>query len=762
MTDDTLDGLLPVDAEVDLTNCDREPIHRPGGVQAHGALALLHPDTLQVLAASRNAEAVLGIRHGRAVPDALAPAVAELRDEAAEAPRDADGFTDGGALEPLTVDLGGTAYDLSVHRTPEGLLLEGEPTQAIELDTLSRRGPVRRALAALDRVQGVAGLLDEVVRQVRALTGYDRVMVYRFDADGSGEVVAEARRDADEPFLGLRYPATDVPEQARTLYVLNRIRVLGDVDAAPVPVDGVAEPLDLRYAALRAVSPVHLEYLRNMGVQATMSVSIVQDGALWGLIACHHHRPFVPPPRVRSAVDLVGQVLAMQLESRIRSDASAAASERLEAVVRITERAVGADLLSDALAVGEPSLLDVVPAEGAAIVLDERVMTLGTTPPADSLETLLRALGETVGGALLATAECTDDLPDAAPSIAPLAGVLAVPITPDWRAGVLWFRREAALSVTWAGRPGKQSVQEADGSTTLLPRASFAAWTESVAGRCGPFDPADRLAASELRRAVVRVVLARVQELARLNEDLERSNEELDAFTYIASHDLKEPLRGIHNYAQFVIEDYADTLDDAGRQKLDTIARLSHRLDAFIDSLLEYSRVGREQLRLRPVPLAEAVAEAADLLPTRLDGAELVVGDLPTVQADRPRVIEVMTNLIGNAVKYNASDVPRVTVEARPAAALGAEDRERIGDARHVITVRDNGIGIPERHRESVFRIFKRLHGRDAYGGGTGAGLTIVERIVRRHGGVIWVTAPPDGGTAFHFTLEPRGDLSRQ
>ena len=755
MSQSTLDGLLPADASVDLTNCDREPIHTPGGVQPHGALVVLDPETLAVRAHA-GAE-LLGAALGEPLGGALGDAVAELRDEARAEPTDARGFTVGGALEPLPVTLGGAPYDVSAHLGPDGLVVEAEPATLGGADALSARGPVRRALAALDRSSGVAGLLDQTVVQVRALTGYDRVMVYRFHPDLSGEIVAEARRDADEPFLGLRYPATDIPEQARALYVLNRVRLLGDRLAAPAPVQGLDRPLDMRYAALRAVSPVHLKYLENMGVRAAMSVSIVRDGELWGLIACHHHAPMVPTPRVRAAVDLLGQVVAMQIESRGRHDAAAAAAERLEAVARVTERAAGAASIPDAVVTGAPGLLDVLPADGAAILLDGAVATVGDAPPADRVGPLMRALRQAAADGLTAEVDCADDLPDDAPDLGEAAGVLAVPITPDWRSGIAWFRRSQAQAVTWAGRPGKNAVQEADGTTTLVPRASFAAWTESVSDRCAPFEASDRLAAGELRRALVRVVLARVQELARLNEDLARSNEELDAFTYIASHDLKEPLRGIHNYAQFVIEDYAEALDDAGRDKLDTIARLSRRLDGFIDSLLEYSRVGRQDLEMHPVPLAEAVREAQDLLASRLEGAVLEVGALPTVQADRPRVVEVLTNLISNAVKYNSSETPRVVVEARPAAALSAEERARVGDAGHVITVRDNGIGIPERHRESVFRIFKRLHGRDAFGGGSGAGLTIVERIVRRHGGVIWVEGAPGGGTAFHFSLEPRG-----
>jgi signal transduction histidine kinase len=245
-------------------------------------------------------------------------------------------------------------------------------------------------------------------------------------------------------------------------------------------------------------------------------------------------------------------------------------------------------------------------------------------------------------------------------------------------------------------------------------------------------------------------------ELEQSNRELEASNRELDDFAYVASHDLKEPLRGIHNYAGFLVEDYADRLDAAGRAKLETLMRLARRMENLIDTLLHYSRVGRVDLAIEPVDLAAVVFEVVDSLAPVLTerGAEVaVVERLPTVRCDRARIDEVFRNLVVNAVKYNDRSEKHVEIGCLPAGTAAGGVSPSPGEG-PVFYVRDNGIGIPARHHEVVFEIFKRLHGRDSYGGGTGAGLTIVKKVVERHGGRIWLVSEPSEGSTFFFTLQ--------
>ena len=280
-------------------------------------------------------------------------------------------------------------------------------------------------------------------------------------------------------------------------------------------------------------------------------------------------------------------------------------------------------------------------------------------------------------------------------------------------------------------------------SSALSPRRSFAEWQQTVRGRSRPWHPGEIAAARQLRQLLLESVLR--QDIQALNDELQRSNEELDSFAYIASHDLKEPLRGIHNYSAMLSEDYAEQLDEEGQERLGTLMRLSQRMDTLLESLLYYSRVGRLELKIRPVDLQALLDEVLEGLALRVreTGAEIRIPQpLPTLPCDGVRAGEVFHNLIGNALKYNDKADPWVEIGWREEP-----------DAPVVFYVRDNGIGIKHRHRETVFRIFKRLHARDAYGGGTGAGLTIVQRIIERHGGRIWLESEPGMGTTFFFTL---------
>jgi light-regulated signal transduction histidine kinase (bacteriophytochrome) len=374
---------------------------------------------------------------------------------------------------------------------------------------------------------------------------------------------------------------------------------------------------------------------------------------------------------------------------------------------------------------------------------------LGATPPEPVIAQLTDWLSQESADIIF----CTHALPQQYAAIAPFkaiaSGLLAVRLARARQSYLLWFRPEVIQSVSWGGNPEKPVTLEA-GSARLSPRTSFAIWKETVTQTSLPWRPCELTAARDLRRAIIDLVMARMEELARLNEELTRSNIELDSFAYVASHDLKEPLRGLHNYAHFLIEDYGDQIDDAGKDKLATLVRLTQRMEALIDSLLHYSRVGRAELTWVEVDLNAVLADVVNLLEPRLreSSAEIrVLRPLPRVRADQTRVREVFSNLITNAIKYN--DTPQKWVEIGYTPVPSAE-----GGPSYVFSVRDNGIGVPEEHQETIFRIFKRLHGRDEYGGGVGAGLTITKKIVERHGGAIWLTSQPGAGATFWFTLE--------
>lgn len=755
---------LPAGTPIDLTTCDREPIHVPGAIQPHGVLLALSEPDLVVRHASTNTAELLGVDAHGLIGTALASSP-HVPDGAALAARLAT-LQDRGAGPIVVGWVGGDgttlALDAFAHRHDGLLLLELLPTDAATDAGADRYAGVREALRRMAGVSSVVELAQRIAGEVRTLTGFDRVMVYRFDRDWSGHVIAEEKREDLESYLDLHYPASDIPVQARLLYTTNWVRAIPHIlyePAAIVPVlreDGEAagRPVDLSHAVLRSVSPMHVEYLSNMGIDATLTISLMDGPKLWGLIACHHYGRKELPWPLRAAAEFLGEVVSLHLSTTQDSE---------EHAERARIRGVQQDLVAllsepDAFPgalVGEQRLLEVVGASGAIVQVGGERVLLGDTPPGDRVDALLRhvrAVAAEGDGGLVETSSLPLDAPEFEDLKDVASGVVAAPVSVDRRDWIVWLRPEFVRTVSWGGDPTKPVEQSPDGMK-LQPRRSFALWRETVRRTSEPWTAAQLEAAEELRTTIVGVVVRRAEDLARLNLELSRSNAELDQFAYIASHDLKEPLRGLTNYVTYLTEDHLQDLDDEGRERVATIMRLAYRMEDLIDTLLHYSRVGRVDLAVADVDLGELLQATLDLHRAALDdgGIEVrVPAALPTIRCDTVRVRELLNNLVSNAIKYQdpGKDEHWIEITCEERVPPEAEDPER------VFLVRDNGIGIREKHLKTIFRIFKRLHARDRFGGGTGSGLTLAEKIVERHHGRIWAESNYGEGTTMCFTLK--------
>ena len=742
---------------VDLTNCDREPIHIPGTIQPHGVLLALTEPDWRIVQCSANSFTYFARHPGDLLGQPLSTLLnsndlttlnAILSSEQVEA----------NPLYTLTVGSGPQRFDLIAHRSNGLLVIEFEPaTQSEQASSLRVYRMVKNVVTACQRTTSVRTFAQTLAAAVRKLTGFDRVMVYQFQPDASGHVIAEEVRSDLTPYLDLHYPASDIPQQARALYLRSWLRLIPDVTYEPVPLVAIdpadsSIPLDLSYAALRSVSPIHIEYLKNMGASASMSISLLKNGQLWGLVACHHHSgPCYLQYDLRAACEFLGHVVSLQIvEKEIMEDAAYTIALQAVLAQLIQQMSVANDVLAG-LTSYEHNVSQYIEAGGVAVCLDGQYVLLGATPPESALGPLLDWLTQTVTDDLFITNTLPQHYPAMLPLKASASGLLALRLARTRPNYILWFRPEVLQTVNWGGNPTKPVELTADGAS-LSPRRSFALWEETVAATSLPWRPSEVLAARELRRAIIDLVLYKIDELARLNVELTRSNVELDSFAYVASHDLKEPLRGLHNYAHFLIEDYGDIIDVEGQAKLATLVRLTQRMEALIDTLLHYSRVGRAELACVEVDLEGELADVISLLGPRLQegGVEVrIPRPLPRIHVDQARVKEVFSNLIANAIKYNDHALRWVELGY---VVLPPDVEVPVAEP-YVFYVRDNGIGIPEEHQETIFRIFKRLHGRDEYGGGVGAGLTIVKKIVERHGGAIWLTSQMGEGTTFWFTF---------
>jgi chemotaxis family two-component system sensor kinase Cph1 len=731
--------------------CAREPIHIPGSIQPHGHLLAFEGEDLRLSHASAGAAAVLAATlpdaFGRRIEEAL-PAGAALRDALR-------------AIPPARIvqlgrfrGAGGTAFQAIGHLSPDGLRvleLEAEaaddgPDAATTLEALYPG--VRDAFARLGRAASVAELAATTAAAVRRITGFDRVLIYRFEENWDGVVVAEDGNGRLPSYLDLRFPASDIPAQARALYGVNPQRLIADVDYVPVQILAArpGPPLDLTYSALRSVSPVHREYMRNMGTPASMSVSVLRaDGRLWGLISCHHAEPRRVPFAARNACDLLGQMFAVRAAAR-EDMAQVEERARLKgATARLLARMAASESFVDGLVKAPEDLLGLTGATGAAVVADGVVAAVGRTPPEAELRRIVDWLFGSGQREVFETASLAEALPSAAPHAEDASGLLAVAVSRLRPSYVLWFRPELVRTVTWGGDPRKVAGATPD---RLHPRHSFAAWAETVRLRARPWSAAEVEAARDLRSAVVDIVLRAAEERAELTSRLERMNRELAAFSYSVSHDLRAPFRHIVGFAELLREREGGRLSEQGARYIATIVEAAETAGRLVDALLNFSHMGRTALVRIDFDPAVLVAEVwRSLAPDIGDRTvEFHLGPMPQAYGDPTMLRQVFQNLLSNALKYSrGSDPARISVECR-------ETIEGL-----VFSVADNGVGFDMSYAHKLFGVFQRLHRAEQFEG-IGIGLANVKRIVERHGGRVWAEGVPGSGATFLFSLPPRGE----
>ncbi len=526
-----VDGFVPVGTPIDLDNCAREPIHIPGSIQPRGVLVVLREPAFVIRQVSANVAELLG----RAVDEVLGQHLSALIgiDQAARVQQAASTFGELRQRNPLEchVEVNGDvrAFDAILRREPGGVLL-------VELEIAYGERPfsfpntyqaVRSSVEELNQATTLTELYNTTARAVRDLTGFDRVMVYRYDAHYNGEVVAEAKRDDLNPFLGLHYPSTDIPAQARALYEKNWIRLISDVDYTPTPLVPAVDPetgtpLDLTYATLRSVSPIHIEYLQNMGVHASMSISLLRRGKLWGLIACHHYSgPHLPPFGTRAAAEFLGSTLSLRLVDQFEDDQLHRRLTSQAVLAKLTAATLGDDEPIASALLGAPDLLDLVPADGVVVNIDGDTEVRGSVPPTD----VVAAVAEWARGAGddVASSEClSQDVPALRIDPQVAAGALALNL-PDAQYAI-WFRREVQRSVDWGGDPHNKAIAVSEGDEVRLsPRRSFERWREVVRERSEPWTLTETESAEALRRHLVESLYRRTRSALRMAETMQLS-----------------------------------------------------------------------------------------------------------------------------------------------------------------------------------------------------------------------------------------------
>lgn len=725
---------------VDLTNCDREPIHIPGAIQPHGALLACRLPDLLIEQASDNLSEMLGVSAGSALGR---NAEAFFSRESATALRlvaHSNRPRDEGPLRIVAAN--GRPFDAVLHRaSDEILVIELEPPSG----ELSFHPRLRRSVARFSRTQRIEELWADAADEVRALTGFDRVMVYRFDAEWNGEVVAESQRGDLESFLGLHYPASDIPAQARRLYTINWLRFIGDVNYEPVALraDRHRPPLDMSFCVLRSVSPIHCEYLRNMGVTASMSISLLRDERLWGLIACHHYSgPKVVPYPVRESSEFLGRALSWHIASRLREETATRGLAVKHVESQLIHAMNAAGDYRDGLATS--ALLALTNATGAAVLVENELRTIGETPAEQDIRDLARWLCTEQRDELFVTDRLGAQYAQQALERT-ASGVLAVALSRELGDFVIWFRPSAERVVSWGGEPSKQVV-DAGGIPRLSPRGSFALWKETVRGRSEPWQDWEQAAASDLRLALLASVRRRAADLRELNDKLIAADRSKDMFLAAVSHELRTPLHAILGWVQRI---QGGTLDPQKMHKaLEIIERNARIQSQLVDDLLDVARMVEGKLSIDPSPvdLASVVENAIDSVSLSIEsaGIELAVTDLAPcrVIGDPARLQQVTWNLLTNAFKFTP-------VRGRIQVALHRND------GMVELTVTDSGQGLTPESIDKLFEPFWQVgQGSAQARKGLGLGLAISRHIVELHGGTIAAESRGLGhGATFRVSL---------
>ncbi|MCF5702761.1 ATP-binding protein [Pseudomonas syringae] len=733
-----------------LANCADEPIRFPGAIQPHGLLLTLSEPALEIVQVSANVAALLDREPlgliGQPLAQLIGDAEAAQVREALLQPALSD-------TPPLHFRLNGTAFDGLLHRHQGVLILELE----IHVENFQPRNVagnqthLGRMLQRLHAATSLQALYDISVKEIQAMTGYDRVLIYRFEEEGHGQVIAEASDPSMEVFNGLFFPASDIPEQARELYRTNWLRIIPNADYQPVPLlpklrPDTDTPLDLSFATLRSVSPIHCQYMKNMGVLSSMSISLLKGDKLWGLISCGNRQPLHVPHELRAACQTIGQVLSLQISAMEALEISRQREEKVEALALLNQAMIDSPQnVFDGLANQPQVLMALNNAGGIAIIEDNQLHRYGNCPEPAQIRALHKWLQDS-GEPVFASHNLASVYPPAAEYQQVASGVLAMSLPKPVDNGVLWFRPEVKENINWSGDPRKPlDLENSDAGLRLRPRTSFEIWKVEMAGIATKWSHGDLFAANDLRRSALENDLARQ---VRREQEAVRARDELVA---VVSHDLRNPMTVISMLCGMLQKAFSSDGPHTSRRistAIDTMQQAAGRMNTLLEDLLDTSKIdaGRYSITPQKLDVGQMFEEAQALLaPLALDkdiSISFAADPDLRIHADPERLFQVLSNLVGNAIKFT----PRLGTVGVHAKSVGDEI---------VFTVRDSGEGIPKEHLPHVFDRYWTV--KEGNPNGTGLGLYITQGIVEAHGGRIVAESEPGQGSEFRFTV-PRLD----
>jgi len=726
----------------DLSNCDSEPLKYIQTIQGFSAIIGVRIVDMKIIQTSSNVSEFLPFSTLDLLDNPLSTVMHTHTIDILKKGIAINSFS---GLNPIVLPhTTNIQSDLVViaHLSGDDLILEIEKINKKEF-AVEFINKMDEALLHIQSSKEHKIVLDNLAKAVKDITEYDRVMVYRFDEDYNGEVVAESKELFLEPYLGLHYPASDIPAQARALYRKNRIRMIADVfESPPMMVHGKEaeqeRALDFTKVTARGVSPIHLEYLGNMGVHASLSCAIIENDTLWGLIACHHYQGSKELSyQVRNMLRFMAQIVSGHL-SLVRANSYRDKLLHSQTVKNtLFEQVDVSNDLVTGLLKKETNLMNFIESTGVVLFYEDKFIGLGEYPDDSTMHKLVNMLNTETDNIYFSSDNLSQIFPEDDIFKNECAGLMSVKLSKNEY--IMWFRAPIIKEVLWGGNPEINKEALAEKNIRLSPRKSFETWKQVVKNKSAPWTKHEHDTAIVLRNDITEIILKRFDELRRLHLELQNSYQEMERFSYSVSHDLKSPLRAIEGYSQILIEDYEGKLDEYGISVLKTIVASIDKMNIYVESIINITNLSKRELESTNVDSAILVdATVKEILASSPEYDKVMVeisSPLPAINGDEVMINQLFQNVISNAIKYSSKkDNASVKISA-------AEEEKSF-----IFLIEDNGIGIEKENIPKIFTLFRRLVPEGEYEG-NGIGMSIVQRILERNQATIDIESKIEKGT---------------
>lgn len=728
---------------MNFVECHDEPIHIPGYIQSFGYLIGIETTSLTISFFSENISDVFKIER---CEDLFGKKLSQFP-EVFQTVIDSDIFKDAGFLSKREnetyfdkITVAGKQYHFSVFRANDYIFLEFEAVY---------ENPNKRITNKYDNfyiIDNEQEIWDQLLNTISNIINYDRIMVYKFMSDGSGKVISEKTNNHLESYLGLHYPEHDIPRQARELYKKKRKRIFSDVYSHPVRIlSRSGKSVDLTFAASRAMSPIHGQYIKNSGASSSFSISIIIDDQLWGLVTCQNSEPkhIDLEDRVQAGIFTV---LASNAYSSFKS------KKELEYRIDLNEKlyALKSEFLEhgslfESLDFNKSELRLMPKADGLAIISDNEIVKDGITPDREIINNIVNWAYENTSENVFISNSFLKDYGSELNLNSDTAGIIIYFVERSKKEILIWFRKEFDEHINWAGNPEKKIEtfsKNGEEIRTVSPRESFQVFTENIKGKSKRWSSKNQIAVHLIRDLIFETSHKQYITIKKLNDQLKKVNEELDSFSYTISHDLGTPLTVMKLNAQMLLNSLGD-IADRDKNKINSIIGEIDNMAEMMQNVLQLSRAKHSEIQLETIETNLTIRKITENAKITYDSQKsmVVIKECPEVLADKTMLHQVFLNIINNAVKYSSDrEQPIIEIE-------GTEAGDQI-----IYRIKDNGIGIPEENKHRMFKIFNRMDNAKKFKG-NGVGLSIVHRIMNRLGGNVDYESNKEG-TCFILTFQ--------